>query len=374
MRIIEYEGFRLLSEAGIPIPRFSVVNEPEGAVEVAKQIGLPVVLKAQVLVGGRGKAGGVRVVETLEDVERVSTELLGSEIRGEKVRKLIVAEAVKHSEELYLSIIVDRASNRHLILASRMGGVDVEELSKNHPEALIKVSIDPLTGLREWQTRKLATQLNLSTSAATQLQDIVKKLYNTYTQYYCDLAEINPLALTMDERLVALDAKIIIDDNAARIKGFKFASEAGAESEAERLGLNYVELDGDIGVVCNGAGLTMATMDLIYTLGGRPGCFLDLGGGASSERVYTALKFLLNRPHIKLIFLNVLGGITRCDEVAAGIVKAFDELGGSKEMVVRLVGTREEEGKRILESRNIGYFTRMLDAASAAVKQAARYT
>ncbi len=371
MRIIEYEGFRLLSEAGIPTPRFSVVDEPEAAVEAARQIGLPVVLKAQVLVGGRGKAGGVRLVETLEDVRSVAKSLLGSEIRGEKVRKLIVAEAVKHSEELYLSIIVDRASNRHMILASRMGGVDVEELSKSHPEALLKLSIDPLTGLRDWQTRKLAAQLNLPTNAATQLQDIVKKLYNLYTQYYCDLAEINPLALTGDERLVALDAKIIVDDNAARMKGFRFAAESSAESEAEKLGLNYVELEGDIGVVCNGAGLTMATMDLIYTLGGRPGCFLDLGGGASSERVYTALKFLLNRPHIKLVFLNVLGGITRCDEVAEGIVKALDEFRGSKKIVVRLVGTREEEGKRILESRNIKYFTRMFEAAEAAVRQAA---
>ncbi|GBC70795.1 Succinate--CoA ligase [GDP-forming] subunit beta [Candidatus Calditenuaceae archaeon HR02] len=372
MRIIEYEGLRLFSEAGIPTPRFSVVDEPERAVEAAKHIGLPVVLKAQVLVGGRGKAGGVRLVETIEDVRSVASRLLGSEIRGEKVRKLIVAEAVKHSKELYLSIIVDRASNRHLILSSMMGGVDVEELLKNHPEALIKVPIDPLTGLREWHTRKLAAHLNLSTNTSIQLQDIVRKLYNIYTQYCCDLAEINPLALTENEKFVALDAKIIVDDNAVRIKGFRFAEETGAESEAERLGLNYVELDGDIGVVCNGAGLTMATMDLIHTLGGRPGCFLDLGGGASSERVFTALKFLLNRPHIKLVFLNVLGGITRCDEVAEGIVRAFDEFGGSKKMVVRLVGTREEEGKRILESRNIEYYTRMLEAAEAAVKQAAK--
>ncbi|MEM0381756.1 MAG: ADP-forming succinate--CoA ligase subunit beta [Nitrososphaerota archaeon] len=369
MRLIEYEGLRLFTEAGIPTPRYSVVDDPNQAVRAAEQISPPVVLKAQVLVGGRGKAGGVRVVEALQDVGKVAGEILGMEIRGERVKRLVVAEAVRHSEELYLSIIVDRTSNRHLILASRMGGVDVEELSKSHPEALVRAPIDPLIGLHDWQIRMLLAHLKLPSETAKQFQDIVKKLYSVYRQYYCDLAEINPLALTDDGRLVALDAKIILDDNAARLHGFKFAGEAGVESEAVRLGLNYVELDGDIGIICNGAGLTMATMDLVYTLGGRPGCFLDLGGGASAERVYTALKFLFNRPHVKLVFLNVLGGITRCDEVADGIVRAYDEFGGSKKIVVRLVGTREEEGRRILASRNIGYFTRMMEAAEAAVKQ-----
>lgn len=371
MKLVEYEGLRLLKEAGIPTPRFSVVSKPTEAVEAAGEIGLPVVLKAQVLVGGRGKAGGIKVAETLEEVERFANRLLGSEIRGEKVNELIVAESVRHREELYVAVIVDRASSNHLILASRMGGVDVEELAKNHPEALVRIPVDPLIELHDWQLRRAATKLGLPPDITVKFQDILKRLYHVYREYYCDLAEINPLALTDDGNLVALDAKIIVDDNAARLYGFRFHRKSDSETEAESLGLNYVELDGDIGVICNGAGLTMASMDLIYSLGGKPACFLDLGGGASAERVYTAIKFLFNRPHVKLVFLNVLAGITRCDEVAAGIVKAFDEFGGSKKIIVRLVGTLEEEGHRILDSRGIRHFTMMMEAAEEAVRQVA---
>ncbi|MEM1967074.1 MAG: ADP-forming succinate--CoA ligase subunit beta [Nitrososphaerota archaeon] len=370
MKLLEHEGLRLLSEAGIPVPSFIVVKSPEEAERAASRIGLPVVLKAQVLVGGRGKAGGVKVVESLEAARRVASELLGSRIRGEIVEELLVAEVVEHVEELYLSIIVDRASNSHLVLASRMGGIDVEELSKNHPEALVRVSIDPLTGLRDWHTRIILKRLGLSSPAGDRLRGIIKSLYNVYTHYNCDLAEINPLSLKSDGELVALDAKVIVDDNAARVRGLKLGREVGAESEASKLGLNYVELDGEIGIVCNGAGLTMATMDLVNSLGGRPACFLDLGGGATAELVYKALKLLSERPHVKVVFLNVLAGITRCDEVAAGVVRIYDELGGAKKIVVRLVGTNEDEGRRILESRGISYFTRMLDAAQEAVKLA----
>ncbi|MCS7146412.1 MAG: ADP-forming succinate--CoA ligase subunit beta [Nitrososphaerota archaeon] len=371
MRLIEYEGLSLLSEAGIPTPRFRVVSDPDEAVKAAVEVGLPVVLKAQVLVGGRGKAGGVKFAESLDEVERIAGALFGSEIRGERVGRVMVAEAVKHSEELYLSIIVDRASNTHLILASRMGGVDVEELSKRMPEKLIKVSVDPLIGLRDWQVRRVSSLLDLPSGLAPKIQDIVRRLYEVYRAFYCDLAEINPLAQTEDGRLIALDAKLIIDDNAARMFGFRFGGGLDAEREAEKLGLNYVELEGDIGIICNGAGLTMATMDLIHSLGRRPACFLDLGGGASAEKVYEAVKFLFNRPHVKLVLLNVLAGITRSDEVAEGIVRAYDEFRGSKKIVVRLTGTREEEGRRILESRNIGYFTRMPEAAEEAVRQLA---
>lgn len=368
MKLLEYEGLRLLAEEGVPTPRFTVVKNREEAERAAAEIGRPVVLKAQVLVGGRGKAGGVRLADTPEAARRVAGELLGSTIRGEVVEELLVAEAVEHVEELYLSMIVDRSSNSHLILASRMGGVDVEELSKNHPESLARVSVDPLTGLKDWHIRQVIKKLDVSPTLADQLRNILRNLYNVYTSYNCDLCEINPLALTGDGKLIALDAKLIVDDNATRVRGFSFGKGGGAESEAGRLGLNYVELDGDVGIVCNGAGLTMATMDLVYALGGRPACFLDLGGGASADLVYKALMLLFSRPHVKLVFLNVLAGITRCDEVAAGVVRAYDEVRGTKKIVVRLVGTREEEGRRILESRGIKYYTRMLDAAKEAVR------
>jgi len=370
MRLFEYEGLRLLAEAGIPTPRFALVRSADEAEKTASEIGLPVVLKAQVLVGGRGKAGGVRFAGTLEEVRAYASALLGSRIKGETVGEILVAEGIKHAEELYLAFVVDRSSNSHLLLASRAGGVDVEELVRNRPESLLKTTIDPLVGLRDWHVRKAASFMDLPAPASAQFQYIVKALYNIYRKYYCDLAEINPLALSEDNRLVALDAKVILDDNAARMYGFSFSRLQGSESEAERLNLNYVELDGDIGVVCNGAGLTMATMDLVYTLGGRPACFLDLGGGASAERVYTALKFIFDRPRVNAIFLNILGGITRCDEVAEGIVKAVDELGFPKPLIVRLVGTREDEGRRILESRKIGFYTRMYDAAKAAIDAA----
>jgi succinyl-CoA synthetase beta subunit len=365
MRLYEYEAYELFREHGIPVPKFKVVEKPEEAEEAVEEIGRPVVLKAQVLVGGRGRAGGVRRAGTPSEARRLAGEMLGAELRGERVARLLVAEAVEPAAELYLSCVVDRPSNSHAILASRLGGVDVEELLKSHPERLVKTLVDPIVGLRDWQLRELAKGLGLEAERSQRFMDICRRLWSLYESYYCDLAEINPLALLPDGGFMALDAKVMVDDNAARLYGSRIRA---GEDEASRYRLNYVELDGEVGIICNGAGLTMATMDLVHMLGARPACFLDLGGGATPEQVHQALRIALGKSGVRVVLINVLAGITRCDEVAEGIVRAVDTLGvHPSKLVVRLVGTRQEEGWRILEQRGISSLRTMEEAARRAV-------
>jgi succinyl-CoA synthetase beta subunit len=369
MRLYEYEAYELFRQHNIPLPRFRVVDGAASAEEAAREIGCPVVLKAQVLVGGRGKAGGIRRAETPSEAAKLAAEMIGSELKGERVEKLLVAEAVKGHSELYLSCVVDRSQNSHTVLASRMGGVDVEELLRSRPESLVRIAVDPLVGLQDWQLRRLSRRLGLGAEASQRLEAVCRGLYDLYTRYYCDLAEINPLALLPDGRLMALDAKIIIDDNAARI--YKYSFRDAESSIASRYRLNYVELDGEVGIICNGAGLTMATMDLVFTYGGKPACFLDLGGGASPEQVYHALRIVYEQRGVRAALINVLAGITRCDEVATGIVKAVDALGlDASRLVIRLVGTRQEEGWRILAEKGIASYRSMPEAVREAVKLA----
>ncbi|MDT7889678.1 MAG: ADP-forming succinate--CoA ligase subunit beta [Desulfurococcales archaeon] len=379
MRLYEFEGKEIFSRYGIRIPRGVVISSPEEISEAIKKIGLPAILKAQVLVGGRGKAGGIRIANSADEASGIAREMLSSEIRGVRVRRLLVEEAVKIAREIYLSITIDRGARKYVILGSLEGGIDIEEIAARKPESIVRIYIDPLIGLRNYHVRALSNSMGFSGELASKLGSIVIGLYRIMIDYDADLVEINPLALTENHDLVALDAKITIDDNALyRHPDLASLLEKDPrdmdedEVVARKHGFSYVKLDGDIGIMGNGAGLTMASMDLVKLYGGKPASFLDIGGGASRERVKAALGILLKRRDIKSIFINIYGGITRCDEVAMGIVEAMKEAGSDKKIFVRLVGTREEEGRKILVENGIKYFTDDSEAAIEAVRASSR--
>lgn len=376
MKLYEYESKEIARRYGIPVPRGRVVENPEDAKRVAGELGA-VVIKAQVLVGGRGLAGGVKVAETPEDAYKVAERLFSSTIRGERVEKVLVEEKVCISRELYLSLTVDRASRRPVYLVSEMGGVEIEELAKRHPDKIHRIYVDPSVGYSDYMSREALQALKLPWTLLQDLANIMKAMYSIMTDYEAELVEFNPLALTCDNRLVALDAKIIIDDNSLyrhpdlqKLYGRDLTE---YEKRARELGFNYVELDGDIGVISNGAGLTMATMDSILYYGGRPANFLDIGGGARRESVKEAVKLMLTHPRTRVLLINIFGGITRCDEVALGIIEAVKEVGARKPIVVRMLGTNEEEGRRILREHGIEAYTEMDDAVKTAVELAKRW-
>lgn len=374
MKLYEYEAKQLFSSYGIPVPEFGLAKTPEEAREIASRLGGKVVLKAQVLVAGRGKAGGIKFAESPQEAYEVAKGLLGMEIKGEKVNSLLVSKAVDIQRELYLSIVVDRSVGAASILASPEGGIDIEELAAKSPEKIVKVYVDPLVGLKAHHVRRVVGSMGLSEEQKKALHDITLNLYRLFVELDCELAEINPLAVDRDGNLVPVDAKVIIDDNAL-FRRKEFAERASAElsefeAEAKKHGFSYVELDGDIGIIGNGAGLTMATMDVVKLYGGRPANFLDIGGGARADIVEKAASLLLMHPKVKVLFVNVLGGITRCDEVAKGLVNALTTYGKGKRLVVRLMGTNEDEGKRILNGAGISAFDSMEDAAKMAVELA----
>ncbi|MEM2136649.1 MAG: ADP-forming succinate--CoA ligase subunit beta [Candidatus Methanomethylicia archaeon] len=376
MKLYEFEGKSIFQNFKIPVPRGLVASSVDEVSLNVGEIGFPCVLKAQVLVGGRGKAGGVKIVNSMDEARYVSNKIFSEGVKGVPVNRILVEEAVNIVREYYVSITIDRAFRSYVYLASSEGGVDIEEIAINKPESIVKVYVDPLVGLRDFHVRKLIGGLNLDGDMAKQFDLIVRALYDIMLRYDAELVEINPLALT-DKGFVALDSKIIVDDNslyrhpdlAETLKSDMrdFTSE---EILARDYGFSYVPLDGDIGIIGNGAGLTMASLDLVAFFGGRPANFLDIGGGARAERVKAALKLLLVDERIKAVFINVYGGITRCDEVARGIVEALNETNIHKPLSVRLIGTREEDGRRILEEAGISYFTSDDEAAKHVVKLA----
>ncbi|MEM0457617.1 MAG: ADP-forming succinate--CoA ligase subunit beta [Sulfolobales archaeon] len=378
MRLYEYEGKRIFSEYKIPVPRGGIASSLEEVEYRVREIGLPSVLKAQVLIGGRGKAGGIRIARSLEEAREIASRMFSEGVKNVPVRKILVEEAVNIVKEYYLSITIDRSARKYVYLASAEGGVDIEEIAARKPEAIIRIYIDPVIGLRSYHLRALTDKLGMDQDSSKTLQNIAEALYKIMLSYDADLVEINPLALT-DKGLIALDSKITLDDNALfrhkeLAESLKSDPREFTEEEviAREYGFSYVSLDGDIGVIGNGAGLTMASLDLVAHYGGKPANFLDIGGGARAERVKAALLLLLRDPRIKVVFINVYGGITRCDEVARGIVEALKESGIKKPLSVRLVGTREEEGRKILEENGISYFTSDEDAAKYAVELASR--
>ncbi|AFL67027.1 succinyl-CoA synthetase, beta subunit [Desulfurococcus amylolyticus DSM 16532] len=367
MKLYEYEGKEIARKYGIETPRGILATSVEDVAKAYRELNTgTVVLKSQVLVGGRGLAGGVKKASNLEEALAKARELFSMSIKGERVEKILVEEAVCISRELYMSLTVDRATRKLVYLASGMGGVEIEELARKHPDKILRIPVDPFIGYSGYMARQALGFLGLQWDKLGQLDSIMRAMYKIMMDYDAELVEFNPLAYTCDGRLTALDAKIIIDDNSLYrhpdLQPLYGRDATPYEKVAKQLDFNYVELDGDIGVISNGAGLTMATMDSILHYGGRPANFLDIGGGATRERVREAVKIVLTHPRVKAVLVNIFGGITRCDEVASGIVEALSEIKVVKPIVVRMLGTNEEEGRRILIEHGITVYTEMDEA------------
>lgn len=385
MKIHEYQGKNILKEYGVPVPRGIVARSPEEAEAAAKELGTDiVVVKAQIHAGGRGKGGGVKLAKSADEAKELASQILGMTLvthqtgpEGRLVQTLLIEEGLPIDKEFYLGITLDRVTGRNVMMASSAGGMDIEKVAEETPELILKETIDPAVGLRGFQARKLAFGLGIPNELIGQASKFMLALYEAYVGSDASLVEINPFLLTTDGRLIALDAKLTFDDNALfRHKGFidlrDLNEEEPLEIEASKHDLNYIKLDGNIGCMVNGAGLAMATMDIIKLAGGEPANFLDVGGGASQERVEQAFKILLADQNVKAVLINIFGGIVRCDMVANGVVAAAKNLGVSIPIVARLEGTNVEEGRRVLSESGIGIIpaTGMADAAAKVVAAA----
>jgi succinyl-CoA synthetase beta subunit len=375
MKLHEYQSKQIFSRYGIPIPKGRVATTADEARNIAVELGGRVVIKSQVLVGGRGKAGGIRLAKDPHEAEETATQILAMEIKGLPVRKVLVDEAANISKEIYLGITNDRAARKPVMMASSAGGVEIEEVARTTPEKIIKSHIDPLLGLKDYQARDIAIGIDLPKQHWKLFNQIATGLWHAYQDCDATLAEINPLVITEDNRLIALDGKMLLDDNAlfrhpdlSEMRDLDV--EAPSEVEARKYGLNFIKLDGNIGCMVNGAGLAMTTMDIIKLFGGEPANFLDIGGGAGSDKVAAAMRIILTDPNVKTVLLNIFGGITRCDEVARGILVALDEVKPKVPMVVRLVGTNAEEGRKLLLDANMITADTLADAAQKAVTAA----
>lgn len=385
MNLHEYQAKRLLAEEGVPVPRAIPAFSVREAVNQARELGGPAwVVKAQVHAGGRGKAGGVRMVESIAQVEKAAQELLGKPLvtaqtgpQGQHVAALLIEEPSRIARELYLALMVDRGQARITFLATQEGGMDIEELAASRPEALHRVVVEPSTGFLPFQARQLGFQFGLDASQVQQLTRIMQGMYRLAQRLDALMVEINPLAITAEGRLLALDAKVVMDDNALyrhpeSDELFDSTQQDGREITARQFGLNYISLEGNIGCMVNGAGLAMATMDLIKLHGGEPANFLDVGGGAAADKVTQAFKLILSDSRVKAILVNIFGGITRCDLLAEGIIQAAAEVGLHLPVVVRLEGTRKEEGMALLRESGLSLITAdgLTDAAMKAVAAA----
>ncbi len=375
MKLHEYQSKQIFSRSGIPIPKGRVASTAGEAKAIAEELGGPVVVKAQVLVGGRGKAGGVQLARSPAEAEQVATRILAMEIKGLPVRKVLVDEAAAIETEIYFSITNDRAARKPVMIASAAGGMEIEEVAAKSPENIIKVNVDPLLGLRDYQARDIAVGIDLPRESWKDFSAIAAGLWRVYTESDASLAEINPLVITKQKSLLALDGKMIIDDNAmyrhadlAEMRDID--EEAPAETEARKYGLSFIKLDGNIGCMVNGAGLAMTSMDIIKLYGGEPANFLDIGGGAGADKVAAAMRIILSDPNVKAILLNIFGGITRCDEVARGILEATAQTKAKAPMVVRLVGTNAEEGQRLLADAKMITANTLVDAAKKSIAAA----
>jgi len=376
LKLFEYEAKEIFSKYEIPIPNGGLASSPAQARKTATRVKVSVVVKAQVLVAGRGKAGGILFANSPREAELSSRKLLGTEIRGLRVRSVLVEEKLPIRKELYFGITLNRSSRSYVAIASSEGGIEIEETATTKPEKIVKVSIDPLYGFRPYHARQIAKKLGYRGNQMREIAAIFLKLYRVAMDYDAELCEMNPLVETTDGKFVAADARLIIDDNALyRHPSFqrRLIEKGGTELtpqelEARKSGLAYVKLDGNIGVIGNGAGLVMATLDAIQLYGGKPANFLDVGGGASSEKMAAALNLVLSDPRVEVVLVNVLGGITRCDEIAKGVLDAKSRIGFVKPMVIRLVGTNEEEGKRVLVEAGVQVLNSMEEAAERAVR------
>jgi succinyl-CoA synthetase beta subunit len=368
MKIHEYQAKEILKSYGVPVPKGGVAETPEEARKIADGIERrPLVVKAQIHAGGRGKGGGVRVVNHPEEAEKAAREILGMTLithqtgpSGRVVRKILMEEGADIQEELYLGVVIDRSRECPVIMASREGGVEIEKVAAESPEKIIKEWIEPSVGLRPFQANKIGYGLGLEPAQVAKLRSLLNGLYKTFYEKDCLLAEINPLALTGSGDFIALDAKFNFDDNGlfrhkeiAALRDLN--EEAPLEVEASKYNLNYIKLDGSVGCMVNGAGLAMATMDIIKVLGAEPANFLDVGGGATSEMVKNGFRILMSDPAVKVVFINIFGGILRCDTLAKGVTEAVSEMKVNVPVVVRLEGTNVDEGRRILRESGLNF-------------------
>ena len=379
MKLFEYEAKEIARQYGVPVPNGGIASSPEEARSAYEKLNQPVMIKAQVLVAGRGKAGGIKPAANAQEASDVAKSLLSMTIKGEKVMKVLVEQLLVSKHELYVSIVVNRSSRCYTILCSSQGGVDIEQVAQRSPEMIIRHQIDPWFGLQDFEGRTVAKHLGYSGEQMIQLSSIISKLFQIMMDYDAELIESNPLIETDSGELVAGDLRILLDDNSL-YRHPKFLERSRTlepdmtplEITAREKGLAYVELNGDIGIIGNGAGLVMATLDMILDYAGKAANFCDVGGGANEERIASALGIVLANPKVRVLLINIMGGITRCDDVARAILDIQKSMGISKPMVIRLVGTNEEEGRRILTAANIPSLNSMEEAAAKAVEIASR--
>jgi len=371
----EYQGKELFRSVGLPVPPGEVASSAEEALEIAGRLGYPAVAKAQVLIGGRGKAGGVKVVKRPEDLAREAGKILGMDIRGHTVRRILITPAAEIEREYYAGVVLDRKAETPVLMVSPAGGIDIEEVARATPEKILRVHLDG-RGLPAYRARAAARFLDSRFEIQRALAPVLIRLARLYRELDCSLAEINPLAVTPDKKVWALDAKVVIDDNALdRHPDLAGLRDPGAEDpgevEAREKGLSYVRLDGTIGCVVNGAGLAMATMDLIQHHGGKPANFLDIGGSSNPDKVTAAMSILTRDARVRAVLFNIFGGITRCDDVARGLLAALDRIGTKIPIVIRLTGTNEREARDLLGARGMTALSDMDEAVRAVIARAA---
>ena len=375
MKLQEYRSKEILAQYGVPLQVGQTATTPDEAAAIATTIARPVVVKAQVLVGGRGKAGGVKLADTPDEAARAAEAILGMSIKDITVRTVLVAPAASIAKEFYLGLILDRAAKAITIIASAEGGVEIEETARTHPEAILRLRVHPLIGLQEHNIRRIGFFLGIPPDLRREFRQVLRGLHDAFVGTDADLAEINPLAITQEGRLTALDAKIVLDDSGlARHPDLELMrdlnEEDPSETAAREAGINFIKLDGSIGCMVNGAGLAMTTMDLVKLAGGEPANFLDIGGGAKADKVAAAFRIILDDPNVRAILINIFGGITRGDEVARGIVEARSKLTRDVPMVVRIVGTNAAEAGPILAQANLITADSLDEAAAKAVAAA----
>jgi len=374
LKLFEYEAKDLLRRNGISIPIGYVAYNSEEAEGIARGIGKPVVLKAQVLVSGRGKSGGIRVASDATEARSIASDLIGSTISGHRVDSLLVEEKLEIVEQFYASVTIDRYARTHVVLASTSGGVDIEETAQTSPDAILRYWVDPDIGFSTADAVGMLGPFSMNDNDRSKFASVISTLYKVALEHDAELVEINPLVRTPSGELIAADARLVADDNALfrnpifREKSFRRGEDTPREAEARKQNLAYVDLDGDIGIIGNGAGLVMSTIDLVQLFGGRPGNFLDIGGGAQTEIIKGGLILVMLKPEVRAILINILGGITRCDVVAQGIIEGLNESSIKKPIAVRLMGTNEEEGARILHQAGINTYPNMEEAAAEVLK------
>jgi succinyl-CoA synthetase beta subunit len=358
MKLLEYASKEILSKYGVPVKKNRLCKTVNEVKAVLDEFAFPVVVKAQVPVGGRGKAGGIKVAKDKVEALSYTAQILKMEIKGLPVKKILIEEAARIKTELYLGIVLDRTSKRNVIMVSREGGVEIEEVARMNPQAIVKIHLHPYLGLTDFQAKYLAYSLVDDSEVAKKVQYFIKSLYRVFVETDSQLAEINPLVIEEDGNVIALDAKIILDDNAIyrhqELESLRDLDYENLEElEAKSKGLSFVKLDGNIGCCVNGAGLAMATMDIIKLYGGEPANFLDVGGSSSPDKIKNAMELILRDKRVKAILINIFGGITRCDDVAVGLVQAYKELNITLPVVIRLTGTNEEKAKEILNKSGL---------------------